>query len=62
MAYALSGGLAALGGFFLTGYVGQAFLGLGDSYVLTSIVVAAIGGVALPVAGRLIWALSVLRS
>lgn len=46
-AYALSGGLAALGGFLLTGYVGQAFLGLGNAYVLTSIVVAVIGGVAL---------------
>ncbi len=46
-AYALSGGLAALTGFLLTGYVGQAFLGLGNAYILTSIVVAAIGGVAL---------------
>jgi ribose transport system permease protein len=46
-AYALSGGIAALTGFFLTGYVGQAFLGLGNAYILTSIVVAAIGGVAL---------------
>ncbi len=46
-AYALSGGLAALTGFLLTGYVGQAFLGLGNAYVLTSIVAAAIGGVAL---------------
>ncbi len=46
-AYAFSGLLAALGGFLLTGYVGQAFLGLGNAYILTSIVVAAIGGVAL---------------
>ena len=46
-AYALSGGLAALTGFLLTGYVGQAFLGLGNAYILTSIVAAAIGGVAL---------------
>ena len=46
-AYAISGGLAALTGFLLTGYVGQAFLGLGDAYVLTSVVAAAIGGVAL---------------
>jgi ribose transport system permease protein len=46
-AYALSGLLAAFTGFLLTGYVGQAFLGLGNAYVLTSIVVAAIGGVAL---------------
>jgi ribose transport system permease protein len=47
VAYMLSGGVAAFGGFLLTGYVGQAFLGLGNTYVLTSIVVAAIGGVAL---------------
>ncbi len=46
-AYALSGLLAAFSGFLLTGYVGQAFLGLGNAYILTSIVVAAIGGVAL---------------
>ncbi len=46
-AYMISGGIAALTGFLLTGYVGQAFLGLGNAYVLTSIVVAAIGGVAL---------------
>lgn len=46
-AYALSGLLAAFSGFLLTGYVGQAFLGLGNAYVLTSIVTAAIGGVAL---------------
>ena len=46
-AYMLSSGIAALTGFCLTGYVGQAFLGLGDAYILTSIVVAAIGGVAL---------------
>lgn len=46
-AYAVSSALAALGGFLLTGYVGQAFLGLGNAYVLVSIVVAAIGGVAL---------------
>jgi ribose transport system permease protein len=47
VAYMLSGAVAALGGFLLTGYVGQAFLGLGNAYVLTSIVVAAIGGVTL---------------
>jgi ribose transport system permease protein len=47
VAYMMSGGIAAFGGFLLTGYVGQAFLGLGNAYVLTSIVVAAIGGVAL---------------
>lgn len=46
-AYVLSAALAALSGFLLTGYVGQAFLGLGNSYILISIVVAVIGGVAL---------------
>jgi ribose transport system permease protein len=46
-AYTLSGAIAAGAGFLLTGYVGQAFLGLGNAYVLTSIVAAAIGGVAL---------------
>ncbi len=46
-AYALSGAIAAFSGFLLTGYVGQAFLGLGNAYILTSVVVAAIGGVAL---------------
>lgn len=46
-AYAFSGLLAGFSGFLLTGYVGQAFLGLGNAYILTSIVVAAIGGVAL---------------
>lgn len=47
VAYMLSSGLAAATGFLLTGYVGQAFLGLGNAYVLTSIVAAAIGGAAL---------------
>jgi ribose transport system permease protein len=46
-AYGGSGLLAAISGFLLTGYVGQAFLGLGNSYVLVSVVVAALGGVAL---------------
>ncbi len=46
-AYTLSGGLAAFTGVLLTGYVSQAFLGLGNPYILTSVVVAAIGGVAL---------------
>jgi ribose transport system permease protein len=50
-AYALSGALAAFGGFMLTGYVGQAFFGLGDPYILTSIVVATIGGASL-IGGR----------
>ena len=46
-AYGLSGSLSALAGFLLTGYVGQAFFGLGDPYILTSIVVATIGGASL---------------
>src|SRR3546814_7918649 len=32
---------------FRSGYVGQAFLGLGNAYILTSVVVAVIGGVVL---------------
>lgn len=46
-AYGLSGALAAFAGFLLTGYVGQAFFGLGDPYILTSVVVATIGGATL---------------
>ncbi|MCB8877087.1 ABC transporter permease [Acidisoma silvae] len=46
-AYGLSGALAAFAGFLLTGYVGQAFFGLGDPYILTSVVVAVIGGATL---------------
>lgn len=45
--YALSGFVAALSGFCLIGYVGAAFLGLGDAYVLSSVVVAVIGGISL---------------
>ncbi len=47
VAYAVSGALAGFTGILLTGYVSQAFLGLGNPYILTSVVVAAIGGVAL---------------
>lgn len=47
LVYALSGTVAAVTGFCLIGYVGAAFLGLGDAYVLSSIVVAVIGGTAL---------------
>ena len=46
-AYAASATIAALTGLLLVGYVGQAFLGLGHAYVLTSVVVAVIGGVVL---------------
>jgi ribose transport system permease protein len=46
-AYVASAVIAALTGVLLVGYVGQAFLGLGNTYVLTSVVVAVIGGVSL---------------
>jgi ribose transport system permease protein len=46
-AYVASAVIAALTGVLLVGYVGQAFLGLGNAYVLTSVVVAVIGGVSL---------------
>lgn len=45
--YSMSGLIATLTGFCLVGYVGAAFLGLGDAYVLSSIVVAVIGGMSL---------------
>jgi ribose transport system permease protein len=47
VAYVASATIAALTGVLLVGYVGQAFLELGTSYVLTSVVVAVIGGVSL---------------
>lgn len=47
MAYIASAIIAAVTGLLLVGYVGQAFLGLGNAYVLTSVVVAVIGGVSL---------------
>jgi ribose transport system permease protein len=46
-AYVFSALIAAVTGLLLVGYVGQAFLGLGSGYVLTSVVVAVIGGVSL---------------
>jgi len=42
--YMLSGAMAALAGMLLTGYSGQAYLGMGDSYLFTSIAAVAIGG------------------
>jgi len=45
--YVASGIIAALTGVLLVGYVGQAFLGLGTTYVLPSVVIAVIGGVSL---------------
>lgn len=43
-AYTLSGFTAALAGMLLTGYTGQAYLGMGDAYLFTSIAAVAIGG------------------
>jgi len=42
--YMLSGTTAALAGMLLTGYSGQAYLGMGDPYLFTSIAAVAIGG------------------
>ena len=44
LTYVTSGLTAALAGMLLTGYSGQAYLGMGDSYLFTSIAAVAIGG------------------
>jgi len=44
LTYVISGMTAALGGMLLTGYSGQAYLGMGDPYLFTSIAAVAIGG------------------
>ena len=44
LTYVLSGMTAALAGMLLTGYSGQAYLGMGDPYLFTSIAAVAIGG------------------
>jgi ribose transport system permease protein len=44
LAYALSGLFAAFGGMLLVGYSGQAYLGMGDNYLLPVIAVVVIGG------------------
>jgi ribose transport system permease protein len=44
LTYVISGVTAALGGMLLTGYSGQAYLGMGDPYLFTSIAAVAIGG------------------
>ena len=44
LTYMLSGATAALTGMLLTGYSGQAYLGMGDPYLFTSIAAVAIGG------------------
>jgi ribose transport system permease protein len=42
--YVVSATTAALAGIVLTGYVGQAYLGMGDSYLFSSVAAVAIGG------------------
>jgi ribose transport system permease protein len=44
LAYTFSGFTAALAGILLTGYTAQAYLGMGDPYLFTSIAAVAIGG------------------
>jgi ribose transport system permease protein len=44
LTYMGSGATAALAGMLLTGYSGQAYLGMGDTYLFTSIAAVAIGG------------------
>jgi ribose transport system permease protein len=44
ISYTLCGFTAALAGILLTGYSGQAYLGMGDPYLFTSIAAVAIGG------------------
>jgi ribose transport system permease protein len=44
LTYVISGLSAALAGMLLTGYSGQAYLGMGDPYLFTSIAAVAIGG------------------
>ena len=44
LTYVISGFTAALAGVLLTGYIGQAYLGMGDAYLFTSIAAVAIGG------------------
>lgn len=42
--YVISGVGAALAGIVLSGYVGQSYLGMGDSYLFSSVAAVAIGG------------------
>lgn len=45
IAYMLSGLAAALAGIFLSGYSNQAFLGMGDPYLMLSLAAAVVGGI-----------------
>jgi ribose transport system permease protein len=47
LTYTISGVSAALVGMLLTGYSGQAYFGMGDPYLFTSIAAVAIGGVSI---------------
>jgi ribose transport system permease protein len=44
LSYMLCGMTAAMAGMLLTGYAGQAYLGMGDPYLFTSIAAVAVGG------------------
>ena len=44
LGYMISGVTAAIAGMLLTGYTAQAYLGMGDPYLFTSIAAVAIGG------------------
>lgn len=47
LTYAISGFTAGLVGILLTGYSGQAYFGMGDPYLFTSVAAVAIGGVSI---------------
>ncbi|NPV87363.1 MAG: ABC transporter permease [Anaerolineae bacterium] len=47
LAYAFSGAISAIAGFFLLGYIGMAFIDIGSKYVLPCVAAAVIGGVSL---------------
>jgi ribose transport system permease protein len=47
LAYAFSGAIAGLGGLFLLGYIGSAYINIGNQYVMPSVAAAVIGGVLL---------------
>ena len=49
--YVISGTSAALAGIVLTGYVGQAYLGMGDAYLFSSVAAVAIGGASILIGG-----------